>query len=369
MSLIESKYFANLFADIATVCGHEANYQAHVADHLADCFGINRVAREYKDSRVGRGGIDVALLDKANGVPCISFEIKGGAYGDRNALKDTIDSNGYCKDMDRLNVLAKDGVECWFLCVDAVELGRVMDDTLLRKASDNCRAKNIGFAYLSQDEKYAHIWYPDGRYVEPELISRDSNGASAEEAHNLLLSERFWKNITDEIKTSSAYECDIQALIYRNLRQSRCAPSQVSLETYFNFAVENGKRMQKRPDICLFEPSIDGHFNLYANGKRSQTNDPRKLSSLCAVIEIKGGRSLQKSSDRLVMQKYVDDLNKLIEWRGRIERHPSAPDSISAQCHYHFVAVDLRKKLLGKESLSELETHASEASLRFHYLN
>lgn len=75
------------------------------------------------------------------------------------------------------------------------------------------------------------------------------------------------------------------------------------------------------------------------------------------------------SSDRLVIKKYKEDIDKLIEWKRRIEHNPSSPDIINTQCSYHFVAEDLRNKILCKEALSDIDLYASEAGLTFHYLN
>ena len=51
------------------------------------------------------------------------IEFKGGAYNTRTALRDTIDADGYCKDIGELVPLRQRGIECWFVCIDVVELG------------------------------------------------------------------------------------------------------------------------------------------------------------------------------------------------------------------------------------------------------
>jgi len=102
--IVEPTLLGIFFNAASGIVGHEANYQALLFHQLARRHGKLPVVREFRHPSVGRGAIDVVVVDKHTKRIRAAIEIKGGAHGDRNALNDTIDSSGYCKDMDRLAI-------------------------------------------------------------------------------------------------------------------------------------------------------------------------------------------------------------------------------------------------------------------------
>ena len=142
-SAISRNILASIFGDIDKFCGKEDVIHAIIYHHLLESgMSSNQVAREQP---ISKNRIDLVIFDqefqgqynKTNILPKIAIEVKGGAYGNRNALKDTIKPDGYCEDMEKLE---KDkGIEAWFICVDMPELGRSIDDLLIKDIHEQCK--------------------------------------------------------------------------------------------------------------------------------------------------------------------------------------------------------------------------------------
>lgn len=98
--------------------------------------------------------------------------------------------------------------------------------------------------------------------------------------------------------------------IYEALRIHGFPYYSISLETQFKFAGGATKNSKKRPDICVFNPPINGIFNLYKQGNGNQSGDSLKIDKLQSLIEVKVAPDLTEATL---------DIEKLCKWREKIE--------------------------------------------------
>jgi hypothetical protein len=318
---ITNNLLAAVFADSSIFCGKEDVVHAIIYHQLVKS-GVppQRIARE---QALSGNRVDVALYgQEVNGdfattqrKPLAAIEVKGGAYGYRNALKGEIDASGYCKDMAKLKVEATRGVECWFLCVDMPELGRALSRLKVELVSERCAAHGLSFAYHCQGESFFYVSRPRER------LARVPVGKVAAERNNsgveflLDRSAPRLSALARQCLAVNGHEANHTALLYDCLRNSGLGVAQLSLETYFSFAAQDGSRMQERPDLVAFNADFDGRFNLYKGGDMRQSNDAHKLAHIDTLFEVKGGAAINKKSDKGVMQAYVADIQKLRRWR------------------------------------------------------
>lgn len=113
---ITNELLAPVFADSAAFCGREDVLHAAIYHRLKKAgFSHTRIARE---QALGNNRVDIVLYGNdvdgdfaaTQKMPQVAIEVKGGAYGNRNALKDEIDASGYCKDMGKLKADAGRGI-------------------------------------------------------------------------------------------------------------------------------------------------------------------------------------------------------------------------------------------------------------------
>lgn len=351
------------------VVGHEANYQAMLCKVLTDVFG-SRVYLEYHyhliDGREpGKDCIDLVLCREDDDDVVAAFEIKGGAYGDRNALEDTFDDDGYCRDMDRLATLQESGVSAWMIAIDANELGG-LSWRKLSGAIDHVLRRGLGFFYFRQDRGSYTVVTPDGEKRTGQISNEPYKGAESAIALERLAPRSLRNDLSDQ-RLVFRKEADVVATLYRKLVDAGLSESQMSLETYFGFAPGGG--MHQRPDLCIYESAVEGHFNLYPRGDRRKSYDPLKLRNLRVVIEVKGGLSLVRKKDSALAKIYERDIEKLSKWKGIIERqkhalHIDAPGEIRAI----LIAVDLRPNAMAQEVQDELHRVAGKTIL-FTYIH
>lgn len=164
MNNLESKMeniLGPFFSESNQFCGTEKSLHALYCHHLL-VNGVNPrlISREYP---LGKLRIDIVLHgDKsASDKPRVALEFKGGAYGNRNALADTIDWEGHCPDLEKLFPLADAGVECWFVCVDMRELGVALNEAARAAVGRQASARGIRFAYYCQGD--AHFMVNRGK--------------------------------------------------------------------------------------------------------------------------------------------------------------------------------------------------------------
>jgi len=357
--------FKQFFSAIDGVVGNEANYQAAMAHYLNGRFD-SPVLREFVDKRAGRGGIDVAVTSASGNELTHAFEIKGGAYGNRNALRDTFDSTGYCKDFDKLARLDDPSCQCWMIAVDALELGRGMSAKALQGAVQHARERKMGLAYYALGEETAELILIDGQAVRIPVIQNMNQFIPYKAVRPTLTERPLLAALFATSGDGYAKEADIVGALYSGLLDKRCSAKQMSLETYFGFAP--GSRMQQRPDLCVYEPTINGRFNLYPHGDRKKSNDVPKLENIRAFIEVKGSKTLASKRDDTLMKIYLGDLEKIALWKvvitGAAKEH-----GVRVNCDYLFIAIDHRTKPLSEDGLAVLLKSAQQQGIIAHYLH
>lgn len=358
---------ADFFADASNICGHEKTFHANLCHHLL-CSGLDprSMAREY---RIDGTPIDVVLFAEkttkgwsAFDRPRIAIEFKGGAYGSRNALRDTIDINGYCKDLDKLASYNRQGIECWFVCVDIAELGISLSRQKRQLLAKRCESLGINFAYCAQNQA-EFIFCKDGKMelceIEKNLVRKASHDLS-------------WQTALSRLKTlmqgHASSEDTYTSLLYHALRKEGFNATELSLETYFSCG-KAGSRMHNRPDLCVFAPQVEGHFNLYRNGNAKFSNDGRKIGNLRAIIEIKESYATTKYTDKKFHKEIASDIEKLCDWRARF--HKSGHLSLASPRKwpdFMMVVLDKRAKMMGDATLDSLQKLTSINNISFNYI-
>lgn len=332
---------ASFFAESNFFCGTEKSLHALYCHHLLENGVSPRlISREFP---IGRLRIDLVLHDDASvqGRPRIAIEFKGGAYGNRNALADTIDLDGNCPDLDKLRPLVQRGTECWFICVDMRELGVALNGAAREAVSRQAAARGVRFAYYCQGDKHFLVNRGNGLIAVPLPVQPkcDTNGAAFSSGGSWLT--RF----SNLAKGLNASEDTYAALLYHTLRGAQFGAGQVSLETYFGCASVDGSRMQLRPDVTVFQPEVEGRFNLYKNGDKRMSNDSHKLANLLSVIEIKGSNATARLSVTAFSEQLAADLSKLALWKRTFST--ASPEGHAARASYALFALDRGSRLKG----------------------
>lgn len=318
---ITNELLASIFADSAAYCGKEDVLHAMIHHRLKKAgFPHERIARE---QALNNGRVDIVVYgDGVSGdfsstqkKPLASMEVKGGAYGNRNALKDEIDASGYCNDMAKLKPEATRGIESWFLCVHMPELGRAISPLKAELVSEQCAAHGLAFAYYCQGEGKFLVSRPRQKLTTYPVTK--ATAACCKSSVDFLFNRNDSKlaKFARDCLAVNGHEANITARLYDCLRESGFGVAQLSLETYFSFAKQPGSRMQERPDLVVFDAGFDGRFNLYKGGDSKRSNDPHKLAHISTIFEVKGGASMSKKGDKAVMQDYLADIQKLNRWR------------------------------------------------------
>lgn len=365
MSMGLPSIFQEMFGQIGSIVGHEANYQAALQCQLAKVLPDD-VLREFVDRRTGSGGIDVVVRSARNSALLMAFEIKGGAYGDRNALTGTFDQDGYCTDFDRLLKLRSSKTECWMVAIDALELGRGISYKQKNRAMEHSKERGIGFVYYALGEDAATILDLKGNHHQLSVSKTQGGGIPYSEVRPLIIEQDLLFNGLQTYSRIYEKEADIVGDLYSLLCRVGFSPFQMSLETYFGFAPRS--RMHQRPDLCLYEAPIHGRFNLYPKGNRALSNDKAKLENLRSMVEIKGSLTLNKSRDKTLMEKYIRDIDKLQNWQNHIKSAQAHYQIVDQAVDYIFIGVDHRKTKLSTDAEEELYGRALAAGVCAHYI-
>ncbi|WP_413674437.1 hypothetical protein ACEN9H_08750 [Massilia cellulosiltytica] len=359
--------FARFFADTAAVCGHEKTLHANFMHQLL-MDGVPRdcIAREHAD---GDKRIDLVVHANRSGDrwlarddAVVAFEFKGGAYNVRNALHDTIDSEGYCADMDKLATLRRQGAEAWFVCVDMAELGLALSPRQQQRVAGQCARRGVHFAYYAQGADHCVIARPGTKPVDVAL------------ACGMVRNEGpvRWQDCLPELASllnrADVTEDTVTGFIYHALQRAGVGTNRLSLETYFNCAAQ-GTRMHQRPDLCVFGDRVGGRFNLYRSGDRRRPNDGIKIGDLQAVIEVKSSANARRVSAAAFAKKIAADIDKLVWWRERLgQARLGAGYADVSKPDYVMIAVDNSQSSLAPSTLDDLRHHAAKNSVHFHYL-
>lgn len=351
--------FQEFFASTTNIVGHEFNYQALLTHFLKKYFPDFLVVREYSQKELFSGSIDVAVLIPSSMSPRYVFEIKGGAYASRNALRDTFSKGGYCKDYDKLEAVSSNCCESWMVAIDALELGRGIGPQKLNQVVYECENRELGLAYYGSGDRFGTVVARGEMKETISLIGSycSDDSISTNSVLNKLHSDVINKDVL--LGKFVGKEADIVGHIYSKLLDMRLSPKQVALDAYFGFAPRNGQALQ-RPDISIFESDVDGHFNLYPNGDTTRSYDSLKLKTLRCLIEIKGGGALNG---------YLKDLQKLNEWRQRVSDSALGKSIDLQHINYIFVAVDQRRKGLSTSQQEDLYHNADRNSVNAYYFH
>lgn len=362
--------FGNFFRDTAGVCGHENTFHANFMHHLlVSGLPAKCVAREYKS---GAQRVDIALFaDRsenrwhAQEDLRSAIEFKGGAYNTRNALRDTIDADGYCDDIGKLVPLRQRGIECWFVCIDVIELGISLSLGARGRVARQCASHGIHFAYYAQGES-SFLISRDGKIQHHQLPSATT--ASALMPHAARWGDCL-PQLSQLLRQPLVSEDTYTGMVYHALQCTGFTASQLSLETYFSCAKGTG-RMQLRPDLCVFNSQVNGRFNLYQRGDVSRSNDGIKIGNLQTLIEVKGSSATERLSDNAFAKLIDADIKKLVNWRKRIQESGYLPGMPGArQPEYVMIAVDNRQKAMDATALGLLQQLSVQNSIHFHYIS
>jgi hypothetical protein len=346
------------------IVGHEANYQILLAMKLEDAFP-GRVRRELRTLSTGRGGIDVAVLDSNDRLWAV-FEVKGGAYNTRSALRDEF-RTGIPKDTAALAQVQIPSSRRWIVAVDAVgEFGRSLSQSRQQRINDDANAQGVSFAYHGQGDETCTIAVAGGRLQYPGVLGSVRSGSRLDAGRPFSLAAL--SPVLAEQRGSLDREADVVSAVYGHLLSQGYSAQQVATEAYFGFAPKQG-RMHERPDLCLFNPAVQGHFNLYRQGDTSRTYDALKFANLRTVVEVKGGAVLAKARDPSLMKSYGKDIDKLATWRRLVERQPFPRDPQLPPVEFVFVGADLRERPLDPTLADRLSRQATRQGVRFIYVH
>jgi len=301
---ITNELLAAVFAESSAFCGKEDVLHAIIYHQLKQAgHPHTRIARE---QALASNRVDIVL--HGNGIAgnftntqqqaLAAIEVKGGAYATRNALKVEIDANGYCTDMAKLKPEAAKGIESWFVCVDMPELGRAMTPTKVQQVSAQCTQHGLSFAYYCQGEEAFYLSHPK-QPLATFPVARTSTSRNVSGVGFLLNpTDQKLAALARDCLSVNGHEANNAALLYDCLRTAGFGVAQLSLETYFSFAKQQGSSMQARPDLVVFDGDFDGRFNLYKDGNAKLSNDQHKLAHIETIFEIKGGAAMAKKSNR-----------------------------------------------------------------------
>jgi hypothetical protein len=360
--------FTPFFSEVAGIVAAEKTLHALFYHHLLESgLAPQQVGREF---RIGKNPVDLVLFENVTQrhARC-AIEFKGGAYGNRNALHDTVDSNGYCGDMAKLNAFHDSGVVGWFVCVDMATLGVALGEANRRLVADQCRQHGLGFAYYCTGETNYLIQSP-GKPLRQQPMTLSKSAVKHLPTSAIFSStDAPIKAFARVANTVFGSEDDYSALLYRTLRLAGLGVGQLSLETYFNFASKPGSRMQWRPDLTVFEPGVNGCFNLYRDGNVRHSNDAHKLHYLRALVEVKGSQTLATKGDVTLAKIYSDDIAKLGRWRtAASEACERLGLTVKRPVEFVFVGVDARAHRLAAEVERQLRGEAERYGVNFVYV-
>ncbi len=226
----------------------------------------------------------------------------------------------------------------------------------------------MSFAYFAHGDDSCVITAPDQRVRYPAI-----SGANNEVTDTPQVSIQDWlsDSVSDylmRVRDAMHNEADIVGAMYQSLLAHNYSPRQVATETYFGFAPGD---MHQRPDLCVFGPGIDGHFNLHPEGDttRTQEYDRLKVSTLQTMIEVKGGEALKGRRDAALLKIYSADIEKLSRWRGIVEEAARGYGLDASSAEFVFIGVDIRPTPISQEAITELMASAQRKGVTVRYVH
>jgi hypothetical protein len=328
----------SFFSRARNVTGSEETYRALLVYQLRQAgIEFEDIVAEY---RAVSGRIDLAILDRSKGGEVIIsdlIEIKGGAYGNRHALHDELKPGLESRDLRKLEETGDSNTRRWFIALDLSSIRGPVSDEARSWVTHECASRNIGFAYYDFSTLEAEVVSASGKINMP-IEDQTPSYRMNHELTKILDSDLFWAKVRKGWDSQRLHEQNQVLRIYEALMLHSIPDYAISLETQFQFAKGNTKNGNNRPDICVFDPTINGKFNLYAQGKSTQSRDALKLSKLQRLIEVKVSPSL---SDAL------DDINKLAKWRSQMKsKAQSLGVEIPGGACFMFVAANVDDEIV-----------------------
>ncbi|MCH9829789.1 MAG: hypothetical protein K0U79_18845 [Gammaproteobacteria bacterium] len=298
--------FCKFFQSSRGITGTEATYRALLYSHFLQ-LGIpsDDMVAEYPATTGGM--LDLAICN-GSAVEHL-FEIKGGAYGNRHALKDEIKEGILEKDLRKLEATGTASTKRWMVALDLSSIGSHLNPSRLEWLARECSKRSITLLYFDLDKEIeiAKVFHPRGQVDEIRIPPTDEQRGVGAEVLDSLGSDAFWQGIPGV--RNGLHEQNSVLRAYGALLAQGLSTRSISLETYFQFAKGKGEEGNNRPDIAVFKPEIKGMFNLYRYGKYSDPLDPIKVHYLLALIEIKVAPN---------RSQVEEDIQKLSRWRDSV---------------------------------------------------
>ena len=324
------------FARARNIVGSEETYRAILVHQLRN-VGIHcdDIVAEYP---TGSGRIDLAILSRDQPGESIAhlIEIKGGAYGNRHALHDELKAGLEKKDLKKLKETGDVNTKRWFIALDLSSIKGPIDLEARSWAASECTRRGINFVYYDFFSLFAQI-ISSGRQLVLSVEDQPTNYRMDPEAASVMDSDLFWEKSSKACQSKVLHEQNMVLRIYEALMSHRLPDYAVSLETQFQFAKGRSKNGKNRPDICIFDPTINGKFNLYAQGRIAQSRDALKLSKLQRLIEVKVAPTIGDA---------LDDIKKLAGWRAQMQ---SRANDLGVEMHdqvgFMFVAAHVDSRI------------------------
>lgn len=305
-TMISKRVFECFLGKARNILGSEQTYRMLLVESLIDA-GIqrDRIIAEYP-AKCG-GLIDLAILCRDGTEVEHLFEIKGGAYNVRHALHDELNYEKLEKqDFRKLRNTGSEMTKRWFIALDLSMLGGVVESEKLKEVGSLCESHDVCFVYYDFRSETAEVTLAGELTSECAIASRSPGAFMAPEQQEVLLQNEVWLGVAKG--RINQHEQNAVISLCLGLRRAGIPASSISLETQFKCAPSKSRRKEgsSRPDVCVFDPSINGLFNLYAEGKRNQSRDSLKLMKLQSLIEVKNNPTEKQA---------LEDIEKLDNWR------------------------------------------------------
>lgn len=305
------------------ICGSEGLYQCIIYDLAKRCAQIDSVEREvpvvlpdgkigYLDFVIDSAGISVAI------------ELKAGANSHRNSLDKAKEvdrrfgaekSGGLLKDFEKLGAFIKFGADnsrrAISVCLETAFIKYGFSPNDVDKYSALANKQSIAFVYGTPGGSPKNLWINSGKRHEVALGWNNRFEVATSKVFDL--GELDWAAYFADIAMSEPKdETFAQGILYHHLRSLGLTEKQCASEVFFYFARKPGTRASYwLPDLAIFDPGFNGHFNLGVNNQEKLQNDYDKLCSLNTIIEIKGSRQFEMFSRSKKVELLRQDLEKM----------------------------------------------------------
>lgn len=326
------------FSRARNLTGSEETYRALLVYQLRQAgIEFDDIVAEYSTES---GRIDLALLDRRKGGEAIItdlIEIKGGAYGNRHALHDEFKLGLESKDLKKLEETGDSNTRRWFIALDLSSIKGPVNEEARSWVTNECVQRNISFAYYDFSTLEAEV-VSAGATINLPIEDQTPNPRMNHELTRILDSDLFWSQVRNNSRSQGMHEQNQVLRIHEALMLHSIPDYAVSLETQFKFARGKTKNGKNRPDICVFDPAIDGNFNLYTRGKSTQSRDALKLSKLQRLIEVKVSPGISDA---------IDDIHKLAQWRSQMKSEAEELGvELSGEACFMFVAANVDDRII-----------------------